>query len=643
MPKFAIQDLDLKGRKVFLRVDFNVPMKDGKVVNDLRIRAALPTIRYAIEHGAALVIASHLGRPKGAPKPEYSLAPVAEWLRKMLDRKVIFVSDCVGPEAEKVVDAAVPGDVILLENLRFHPGEEKNDAEFAKRLAAGTSLYVNDAFGVSHRAHASISGITQYVEKATAGFLLEKELRYLSGALESPERPFVAIVGGAKISEKIEVIEHLLDKVSCLLIGGAMMFTFLKCLGKNVGMSLCEEDKIELAKKLLDKAGDKIILPTDVVASSGIDDAEGAHVVPADAIPDGEMGLDIGPETVAHYEEILRSAKTIVWNGPMGVFEKDAFATGTISIAKAAAFSEAVSIVGGGESAAAIAKAELEDMITHISTGGGASLALLSGRVLPGVAALTDKTKLRMPLIAGNWKMHKNKDEARELTRAIREGYRGFTRREVVIAPPFTVLSTMAYEIQGSEIILAAQNVHWEDKGAFTGEISPTMLKDAGCGMVILGHSERRQYFDETDELVNRKVRAVLRAGLQPIVCVGETLAERESGNHEDTVARQLSGGLDGLTDEDILRIILAYEPVWAIGTGRTATPETAQEMHGYIRGWLTEKFGKNAETVRILYGGSVKPDNVDDLMRQPDIDGALVGGACLEAESFLRIIRFKS
>ena len=643
MLKFAIQDLELKGRKVFLRVDFNVPMKDGEVVNDLRIRAALPTIRYAVEHGAALVIASHLGRPKGVPKPEYSLAPVAEWLRKMLNMKVTFVSDCVGPEAEKVVSEAVSGDVILLENLRFHPGEEKNDAEFAKRLAAGTSLYVNDAFGVSHRSHASISGITQYVEKAAAGFLLEKELRYLAGALESPERPFVAIVGGAKISEKIEVVEHLLDKVSCLLIGGAMMFTFLKCLGKNIGNSLYEEDKIELAKKLLEKAGDKIILPSDVVASSGINDAAGAHTVPADAIPDGEMGLDIGPDTVAHYAEILRSAKTIVWNGPMGVFEKDAFAAGTISIAKATAFSEAVSIVGGGESAAAIANAELEDMITHISTGGGASLALLSGRVLPGVAALTDKIKLRMPLIAGNWKMHKTRDEAREFTRAIREGYRGFTRREVVIAPPFTALATVAYEIQGSEIILAAQNVHWEDKGAFTGEISTLMLKDSECGMVILGHSERRQFFGETDEIVNRKVHAVLRAGLQPIVCIGETLAERESGKHEDTVSKQLSIGLDGLTGEDILRIIIAYEPVWAIGTGRTASPEIAQEMHGYIRSWLMEKFGKNAETVRILYGGSVKPDNVDDLMRQPDIDGALVGGACLEAESFLRIIRFKS
>jgi len=391
MPKLNIQDLELKEKKVFVRVDFNVPLKDGKVVNDLRIIASLPTIRYGLEHGAALVIASHLGRPKGKPRPEFSLAPVAVRLGEMLDRKVTFVPDCAGPETEQAVDAAVPGDILLLENLRFHPEEEANDVEFAKKLAAGMSLYVNDAFGTVHRAHASTKGITQFVEKSAAGFLLEKEIRYLDGALEAPERPFVAIMGGAKISDKIEVIENLLGKVSCLLIGGAMMFTFLKCLGKNIGKSLYEEDKISLAKRLLDEAGDKIMLPFDVVASSGIEDAAGAHIVPADAIPDGEMGLDIGPKTVVRYAEIIHSAKTIVWNGPMGVFEKDAFAAGTIYIAKALAESEAVSIVGGGESATAIAKAGVADRITHISTGGGASLALLSGRILPGVAALTDK------------------------------------------------------------------------------------------------------------------------------------------------------------------------------------------------------------------------------------------------------------
>lgn len=393
MEKLTIQELDLKGKSVFVRVDFNVPIKDGKVSNDLRIREALPTIKYGIEHGAILVLASHLGRPKGKPKPEFTLAPAAEKLSELLGRKVTFVSDCIGPEPERAVTEAHPGDVILLENLRFHAEEEKNDADFAKKLAAFTSLYVNDAFGSAHRAHASTEGITHFVKQAAAGFLMEKELRYLGGALEKPERPFVAILGGAKISDKIEVIDNLLGTVDSLLIGGAMMFTFLKSQGKDIGKSLCEDDKLELARDLLARAGSpsRIILPSDAVASTGIDDEAGAHVVPADRIPGNELGLDIGPATCSEYARMIGSARTIVWNGPMGVFEKDAFASGTISVAKAVADSKAVSVIGGGDSAAAVAKAGVADRITHVSTGGGASLEFLAGRTLPGVAALSNK------------------------------------------------------------------------------------------------------------------------------------------------------------------------------------------------------------------------------------------------------------
>jgi phosphoglycerate kinase len=391
MAKLAIQDLDLKGKKVFVRVDFNVPIKDAKVGDDLRIREALPTIRYGIRQGAILVLASHLGRPKGKPKPEFSLAPVAEKLSELLGKPVTFVGDCIGPEVEKAVANAQPGDVILLENLRFYPDEEANNAEFAAKLAVNTSVYVNDAFGSAHRAHASTEGITHFVKQAAAGFLMEKELKYLGGALESPQHPFVAILGGAKISDKIEVIENLLGKVDRLLIGGAMMFTFLKSQGKNIGKSLCEADKLDLAHGLLEKGPAIIVLPTDAIASSGIDDAIGAHIVPAGNIPDAEMGLDIGPATAAAYSEIIRSAKTIVWNGPMGVFEKESFAAGTMNIAKAVANSSAVSIIGGGDSAAAVAKAGVADKITHVSTGGGASLEFLSGQILPGVAALNDK------------------------------------------------------------------------------------------------------------------------------------------------------------------------------------------------------------------------------------------------------------
>jgi len=389
--KLAITDLDLGGRRVFVRVDFNVPIEQGRVADDLRIREALPTIRYALERGAAVILASHLGRPKGKPSPEFSLEPVARHLQELLGRDVKFVAECVGPEVENAVAAARPGAVVLLENLRFHPEEEANDPRFAKKLGRLAPLYVNDAFGSAHRAHASTEGITRYVEAAAAGLLMEKELRFLGSALENPERPFTALLGGAKVSDKIPVIENLIGKVDNLLVGGAMMFTFLKGQGAQIGKSLVEEDQIARTRDLLARAEGHIALPADAVASSGIADEASAHVVPADRIPDGEMGLDIGPETVTRFTGVIRASKTIVWNGPMGVFEREAFAAGTLGVARAVADSNALSIVGGGDSAAAVARAGVADRITHISTGGGASLEFLAGKTLPGVAALTEK------------------------------------------------------------------------------------------------------------------------------------------------------------------------------------------------------------------------------------------------------------
>jgi phosphoglycerate kinase len=391
MAKLSILDLDLKDKRVFIRVDFNVPLAPGgqEITSDKRIKASLPTIKYALEQGAGLILASHLGRPKGKPNPEMSLKPVAKRLEELLGRPVKMAPDCVGPEVEAMKPA--PGEVLLLENLRFHPEEEKNDPEFAAKLAAlcDNGLYVNDAFGTAHRAHASTEGIIKFVQKAAAGLLMNKELEWLGKATTNPDRPCIAILGGAKVSDKIEVIQNLLKFVDRLLIGGAMAYTFLKAQGQPTGKSLVEEDKVDLAKSLLASAGDKLVLPVDHIVAEEL--KEGAPCEAVAVVPDGKMGLDIGPKTVENYKAIIATAKTIIWNGPMGVFEKPPFDAGTVALAKAVAESGAVSVVGGGDSEKAVKAAGVADKITHISTGGGASLEFLAGLTLPGVAALSEK------------------------------------------------------------------------------------------------------------------------------------------------------------------------------------------------------------------------------------------------------------
>ena len=394
MNKKTIRDLSFKGKRIFVRVDYNVPMdKAGNITDDTRISATLPTLRYLLEQGASLILGAHFGRPKNGPAPEFSLAPVATHLSSLLGKEVKFAADCVGPVAEAAAQALQPGEVLMLENLRFHSEEEKNDPLFAKGLAALADIAVNDAFGVSHRAHASVEGITKFLP-AVAGFLMEKELDFLGRAVTNPERPYVAIIGGAKVSDKIGVIANLLTKVDALLIGGGMANTFIAAQGFSVGKSLVEPDKIPLAKDLIAQAktsGVKLLLPSDVVVAKKFAADAANRVVAVDAIGPEEMALDIGPASSAAFAEALANAKTIVWNGPMGVFEMDAFAKGTEFVAQAVAHSQAVSIVGGGDSVAALEKVGLADQITHISTGGGASLEFLEGKVLPGVAALADK------------------------------------------------------------------------------------------------------------------------------------------------------------------------------------------------------------------------------------------------------------
>ncbi len=401
MAKLSIRDLSLNNHRVLMRVDFNVPLEDGRVVDDTRIRETLPTIEYALRHGARLVLVSHLGRPKGKPNPAMSLKPAAERLRMLLDKELArgenvgFCPECIGPEAEEMAGRLEQGQTLLLENLRFHPEEEANDPKFAKQLAGLADYYVNDAFGTAHRAHASTVGVTRFVQKSAAGLLMEKELQYLGKVLRHPERPFIAILGGAKVSDKIGVIRNLLDKVDVLIIGGGMAYTFLKAQGEPVGKSLVEEDKVELARQLLKEAKShklKFLLPTDHVVAEKIDANAIVQTVASGHIPANMMALDIGPKTIEAFTEEIARALTIVWNGPMGVFEVSPFAKGTFKVAHAIAENVgATSIVGGGDSVSAVNAAGVADKITHISTGGGASLEFLEGKKLPGVEALTDK------------------------------------------------------------------------------------------------------------------------------------------------------------------------------------------------------------------------------------------------------------
>jgi triosephosphate isomerase len=639
MQKKNIEDISVKGKKVIVRVDFNVPLDKvtGEITDDKRISGALPTIEYLLKKGARIILVSHLGRPKDGFDPKFSMKPTAERLSKILNKPVLMAADVIGPDAKAKAAELKEGEILMLENVRFHKEETKNDPVFARELASLADIFVNDAFGTAHRAHASTAGLANFLP-AVSGYLIQKELDFIGGALENPKRPFVAILGGAKVSDKIGVIDNLISKVDTLIIGGGMAYTFLAAQGYGIGTSLCETDKIELAKSLLEKAkakGVNILLPQDTVVADAFSATAVYKTVKSTEIPDGWMGLDIGPETIEKFANVIKDSGTVVWNGPMGVFEFENFAVGTREVARAVAESDAISIIGGGDSAAAVEILGFADEVSHISTGGGASLEFLEGKVLPGVDCLMDKNP-RRNFAAGNWKMNKGvPSEAVKLIEQLKPLVSEETN-EVALAVPFTAISAALEAAAYSNVKIAAQNCHFEDKGAFTGEISALMLAQMGVPYVIIGHSERREYFAETDATVNKKIKAALNWGVKPIVCCGETLEQREAGETFDHVKSQIVNAFNDIPCEKFGFITVAYEPIWAIGTGKVASDDQAQEVCEFIRGILSALYGNEvANSTRILYGGSVSASSAQGLFAMPDIDGGLVGGASLKAEDF--------
>lgn len=640
--KVTVKDLDLKGRKVLVRADFNVPLdKNSNITDDKRIRAALPTIKHLIDTGAAVILMSHLGRPKKGPEEKFSLKPVAKRLSELLEMDVPIAEDVVGPDAQAKVKSLAPGGVMLLENLRFHKEETANDPAFARELASLGEFYVNDAFGTAHRAHVSTAGLAAFLPSAI-GFLIEKEVEVMSKKLDEPDRPFTAVLGGAKVSDKITVVSKLLEKVDNLLIGGAMAFTFIAAKGGKIGSSLCEKDQLDLALDLLKKAeekGVKVYLPVDVKAAAEFSNDAATQIVDADDIPEGYMGLDIGPESMKIFAEIIKSSKLVVWNGPMGAFEMDNFAEGTRAAAAALAEADCVSIVGGGDSAAAIEQMGFSDKVSHVSTGGGASLELLEGKTLPGIDAVADKNP-RRKFICGNRKMNVQlPGEGKELNEATKAAAEKSSAL-AGIAVPYTNLETAVAAMQYTPVKVLAQNCHFEDSGAFTGEIAAKTLAYMHVWGSVLGHSERRTYFAEHCETVNKKLKAALHWGLRSVICVGESLDVRENNYYADYVTGQVERCLEGISKEQMDFVIFAYEPIWAIGTGKTASPAQAEEVCRAIRDKVEELYdAETAGKLRILYGGSMKPANAEELLAEPDIDGGLIGGACLKAEDFAALI----
>lgn len=682
--KVTVKELDLRDKKVLIRVDFNVPIEHGAITDDTRIVAALPTIRYVLDKGSPLILMSHLGRPKGRKDDALSLRPVADRLAEKLGSAatVKMAPDWIGQEVEGLAAALQPGEILMLENSRFHAVEEGKDGvledvakklaadgkpeaeeakqaaaeakvrlkaqqpDVARRLAAMADIYVNDAFGAAHRRHVSTAIVAQYAKETAIGLLMESELDALNRVLTGDvERPMIAVVGGAKVSDKLAVLQSFLSHMDAILIGGGMAYTFLLAQNQDIGQSIREQGLVDTAKGILEQVGTRdergkqradLLLPTDHLVADRLAKDARTKVVKTDFGADWR-GVDIGPETIDLFAAKIQSAKTVVWNGPMGVFEIEPFARGTNAIAKAVAESSAYNVVGGGDSITAVNRSGYADRIDHISTGGGASLEFLAGLELPGVVVIPNKRKF---FVAGNWKMNHNAAETKAVMEELSVKLADVQSIDVAICVPYTSLAAAVEALAGTGIAVGAQNVHWLDRGAFTGEIAADMLTELGVRYVILGHSERRELFGETDLDVHLRLRAALDAGLLPIVCIGETSKQRKAGLTRAVVTSQIGGCLTELHPDQLENVTLAYEPVWAIGTGVTPTAEEAQCVHAHIRRQMRGMFGDVADRVRIQYGGSVEPDNIAAFANQSDIDGALVGGASLKAATFGELLQ---
>lgn len=647
MGKKTVSDVNVRGRRVLVRVDYNVPFDKatGEITNDERMRATIPTLEYLISEGAKIILISHMGRPKGQKVDSLRLTNVAKHLSELINKPVLKLDDTIGEQVEDAIAHMANGDIILLENVRFYPQEEANDIEFAKTLASYADLFVTDAFGTAHRAHCSTEGVGHYLP-TVSGLLVKKEISALGGAVLRPERPFVSIIGGAKISDKIGVIRNMMSKADAVIIGGGMANTFLAAQGYLMRASLVELTKIEEAKEILKEAREnnvKLLLPQDFVVAKGLDFPDTARECNIDSLEEGDMALDIGSKTREEYIKAIKDAKTIVWNGPMGVFEIDAFAGGTNAIAHAVADNKGHTVIGGGDSIAAVFKAGVADKISHISTGGGASLKFMEGKILPGLAIIAEreeKSGEKKPFILANWKMNKTNKEVIQFAAELLD----FDYSDNVLAgicAPFTGLSSLYRILGDSKIKLGVQNFYPEDSGAYTGEISLGMVKEYGVSYALVGHSERRQIMGETDALILKKYQYAAKNGFKPVLCIGESAEVRQNREAFNYCEAQLNAVFGQIEKKDLpSEILIAYEPIWAIGTGMSASGDDAEEMLAFIRSYLVRLYGDEvAQKAYLLYGGSVKPDVLPGFLAKNNIDGVLVGGASLEVESFKQLI----